>query len=210
MINQPTFQIALASWILAVDGQPHSPIPLEVQAETAEQFQAWAKEMAAAKLSANRGGHDCQHNKGTFNGRPVAWITSEGHTLKVVFKAKAKRPQAVTETSREAYHSLDLGDKCKEMAVCAIGVMETYGHCTDMMIARRSAGKIQSNLVSARRADIEKAGGIKMDDGMVYVIEMTGKTEKDPVTGRSANTWKIIKRLNEPSPVGEQTTLFNV
>lgn len=199
-MTTPTFHQALTAWNMAIKGEKHFPLPIEVTCETAEIFNNQCAQLGQAKIEANKAGFYCQFNRSGKGARMAAWITSGGFTLKIAYTAKKEAKHTnVAQTSKEAYHSLDLGDSCKEMAIFAIGAMMRDGYCTDRGVERRSNGAISSNLVSARRADIIKAGGIKMDDGTIYEIEMTGKTEKDLVTGRSANTWKIVKRLNEPA-----------
>lgn len=106
MTTHQTFQAHLTSWKHAVAGGKHDPLPVEVVAETLEQFQEWAKILAQVKIQANKAGFLCEFNKGGSS-RKASWIKSGPYTLKVVFNAGAKRVQSVTETSREAYHTID-------------------------------------------------------------------------------------------------------
>lgn len=208
-MTTPSFNQHLTAWKQAVAGQKHPPLPLEIVATSLDEFQNWQGQLQATKIKAEWSGYTCQFNKGgTKSGRMAAWIVCNGHTLKITFTA-AKQPKHTnaTQTSKESYHALDLGDACKEMALFALDMMEDFGYCTDLGVERQS-GKLKSNLVSARRANIEKAGGIKLDNGEIYQIEMTGKTVRDPVTGRSSNTWKILKRFIEPAADAVQTELF--
>lgn len=107
MNPQPSFYQHLAAWKWAVAGQKSAPWPNELVAASQEEFTLWSNQLAQAKVDANKAGYTCQFNKGSKPGRSAAWVASNGHTLKVVFAAKAKRAQEVTATSREAYHSLD-------------------------------------------------------------------------------------------------------
>ena len=106
MTTHQAFQAHLTSWKHAVAGYHHDPLPVEVVAETLEQFNEWAKTLAQVKIQANKHGFLCEFNKGG-SPRKAAWIKSGPYTLKVVFTAGAKRVQSVTETSREAYHTID-------------------------------------------------------------------------------------------------------
>ena len=107
MSIQPSFDKHLTAWKLAVAGKSHAPLPVDVVAESLEQFTMWQNRLAKVKVEAEKAGYVCQYNKGGKPGRFAAWVVSGGFTLKVVYTDKAKRPQAVTQTSREAYHSLD-------------------------------------------------------------------------------------------------------
>lgn len=133
----------------------------------------------------------------------ACWLAYGGAQLRVSI-AKVAKGGNVAATSKEAYHSLNLSESCKEMAGHAIKLMDVIGYCTDLEIERVSSMRIKSNLVSARRANILEAGGILMD-GTIYHIEMTGETVKDRVTGRSAMTWKI---LPNKAPEAVQSEMF--
>lgn len=201
--DNPAFQTVLSAFTFAAyHGSAFASKTIE--AETQQEMD----EMAADMLEAQKTLH-ANHNGVQFKGVRGKSVTLSynGANLRVQV-AKQPKHTNVTQTSRDAYHSLDLGEACKDMAIFAIGAMMRDGYCTDRGVERRSNGEIRSNLVSARRADIVKAGGIKMADGSVYVIEMTGETVKDRVTGRSANTWKI-KQLKEPAADSVQMDLFN-
>ena len=109
MNTTPTFSESLSAWKWAVSGTKNGAWPQEIIAPTRAEFDEWTKEMWRTQKAAQLIGLTCQFNKGAIkNGKAGVWISSNGHTLKVVFDAKAKRPQAVTATSINAYHSIDL------------------------------------------------------------------------------------------------------
>jgi len=182
MTTHQTFQSHLTSWKHAVAGNPHDPLPVEVVAEYLEQFYEWAKILAQAKIQANKHGFLCEFNKGGSS-RKAAWIKSGPYTLKVVFNAGAKRAQAVTETSREAYKSVDLSTSCEEVARAAIKI----GVVTDNEVAR--VLNMVPSSVSARRNNIIDAKGITID-GRFYMHEIRG-TRIDPVTKRRCTAWAL-------------------
>ena len=102
-----SFPEYLVAWKWAVSGKPKGALPTEYAVHSKEAFAECCAEMAATKVVANKKGIACQYNKGSKSGRAVAWIVANGFTLKVVFADKAKRPQAVTQTSLNAYYTID-------------------------------------------------------------------------------------------------------
>ena len=103
-----SFNQYLTAWKYHVVGKKAVQLPQELIASDLPEFQNWQRQLAQAKIDANKAGHTCNFNKGGApSGRCAAWVVANGHTLKIVFNAKPKRPQQVTQTSREAYHSID-------------------------------------------------------------------------------------------------------
>jgi len=108
MNPQLSFHQALTAWKYAVVGKSAGPWPGEMAASSYEEFENWQAQLAATKIEANKKGYTCQFNKGgSKSGRVAAWVVANGNVFKIVFQAKAKRPQAVTQTSRNAYHTID-------------------------------------------------------------------------------------------------------
>ncbi len=198
----PTLQGLLTRFTMCAyhnDAFPSQTIQVAILAEL---------ESAAADMLQTQKALRDNHKEVKFGGSEGKYVqlSYDGYILRVTL-AKVAKHTNVAQTSKEAYRSIDLGDKCKEMAEAAIRLQDVIGYCTDLEIERTTSMRIKSNLVSARRADIVKAGGIRMDDGSVYRIEMTDETVKDRVTGRSANTWKIVP-VKQPADA-VQIDLFN-
>ena len=108
MNPQPSFNQHLASWKWAVSGKKAGTWPQEIMAASFDEFENWQRQLAQAKIDANNHGYPCQFNKGSKSGRCAAWVVANGHTLKIAYtSAKTTRPQKVTATSREAYHTTD-------------------------------------------------------------------------------------------------------
>ena len=185
MTTQPSFHQCLTAWKFSVVGKEKAAQwPAEITADSIEQFSLWQKELLATKIEAGKHGHACQFNKGgTSSGRMAAWIVANGYTLKIVYTA-GKRRQAVTQTSREAYKTVDLGERCEAVARAAIKL----GVCTDREVAR--AIGMDASSVSARRNDIEQALGITID-GVHYMVRVEG-SRVDAVTRRRGNTWALV------------------
>ena len=207
-MTTPSFAQHLTAWKQAVSRQKHPPLPPEIEAANYDEFLRWAAKLAQAKIAANKAGYHCQFNKGgTKSGRMAAWITSGGFTLKIAFTAKTKRPQAVTETSRAAYRTVDLGERCEAVARAAIKL----GVCTDNEVGREIG--MPANLVSGRRNNIEDAGGITID-GVIYVVKMSGVAKRDEITKRSGNVWFLEEAFEKLKPISKsaadavQTRLF--
>ena len=103
-----SFNQYLTAWKFWVVGKKAVQLPPELIASDLPEFQNWQRQLLQAKIDANNAGHTCNFNKGgTPSGRCAAWVVANGYTLKIVFNAKDKRPQKVTQTSRDAYHSID-------------------------------------------------------------------------------------------------------
>ena len=177
-MTPPSFAQHLTAWKQAVAGQKHPPLPLEIIATSQKEFLNWQAQLQGAKIAANKAGYDCSFSKGAMrSGRMAAWVVSYGHTLKIAFTAvKAKRAQAVTQTSRDAYKTVDLGERCEAVARAAIKL----GVCTDNEVGREIG--MPANLVSGRRNNIEDAGGITID-GVVYVVKKELKAMLDSLEG---------------------------
>lgn len=109
MSAQPSFNQYLTAWKYAVVGKPAGSWPQEIEAGTVEEFQSWQNQLAQCKVDANNKGITCQFNKGgtPSSGKYAAWVIANEKAFKVVFNAKAKRPQAMRQTSLDAYHSID-------------------------------------------------------------------------------------------------------
>jgi len=204
MNSQPTttlHDLLKQFWLCAYHGDA---FPSQtVQVATLQELESAAADMLQTQKALRDNNKEVKF--GGVEGKYVQ-LSYDGYILRVTL-AKVAKHTNVAQTSKEAYISIDLGDKCKEMAEAAIRLQDVIGYCTDMEIERTTSMRIKSNLVSARRADIVKAGGIRMDDGSVYRIEMTDETVKDRVTGRSANTWKIVP-VKQPADA-VQIDLFN-
>lgn len=173
------------------------------EAATVEDLQACTKDLHALQSALHASGKEARLTSGT--GKYVA-LTYGDLTLRVQTPKVTKKTN-VTDTSRDAYKTVDLGERCEEVARAAIRL----GVCTDNDVAREIG--MPANLVSGRRNNIEDAGGITID-GVIYVLKMSGVAKRDPVTKRSGNVWFLeeafenFKPANEPAPVGEQTELF--
>lgn len=200
--DNPTFQAALSAFTLAAyHGSAFASKTIE--AATQQEMDEMAADMLEAQktLHANHKGVQFKGVRG--KSVTLSWM---GCVLRVQV-AKTKRPQAVTQTSRDAYKTVDIDTRCEAVARAAIKL----GVCTDNEVGREIG--MPANLVSGRRNNIEDAGGITID-GVIYVVKMSGVAKRDEVTKRSGNVWFLeeafekTKPVIEPSPVGEQTTMF--
>jgi len=137
-------------------------------------------------------------HQAAFSGKfgKAVQLSHKGATILV----KLVKPANVTDTSREAYRQLNVGESCQKMAVHALALMKAQGYCTDRGVSIQSGGEITAAIVAARRNDILDAGGVKVD-GETYFIEVNTTTVKDPLSKRSSMTWGI-------KPAQAQTELF--
>lgn len=115
-MSQDIFINSITAWKLLVQGEAlKNPLPQEIEAENEAQYNAWIEALMTTKIAANKAGHPCQFNKGGTSTRRACWIKSGPHTLKVVLSQKA-RAQAVTETSKVAYHTWDFNTQRGQIA----------------------------------------------------------------------------------------------
>lgn len=142
-------------------------------------------------------------HQAAFSGKfgKTVQLSHKGATILV----KLVKPANVTDTSRDAYHALNVGESCQKMAVHALALMKAQGYCTDRGVSIQSGGEITAAIVAARRNDILDAGGVKVD-GVTYFIEISTTTVKDPVSQRSSMTWGI--KTLESLPAQTQPKLF--
>jgi len=166
---------------------------------TIEDLQAHTKELHALQGALRASGKLATLT--SYKGKYVT-LSYDGLNLRVQV-AKVAKHTNVSATSIEAYKTVDLGERCEQVARAALKL----GVCTDNEVGREIG--MPANLVSGRRNNIEDAGGITID-GVIYVLKMSGVAKRDPVTKRSGNVWFLEEAFEnlKPSPVGEQKELF--
>lgn len=104
--------------------------------------------------------------------------------------------KGVAETSREAYHSLDVAASVELVAKAAIELAKNTSAFTDVELAKYMG--MQPAIISARRNDIEKAGVVVIDK-VPYRLQPMGR-KKNP-SGKTANAWRLVAEA-------KQATLF--
>ncbi len=100
--------------------------------------------------------------------------------------------KGVAETSREAYHSLNLAESIALVAKAAIELGKTMTSFSDRELAKHMG--IDPGTVSARRNDIEKAGVVVIDK-VPYRLQPMGR-KKNP-SGKSANAWRLVAEAKQ-------------
>ena len=202
------FFTTLQFWKRAVAGQPHAPLPQEIEAENEAQYTAWIETLGAAKIAANKAGHPCQFNKGGTSTRRVAWIKSGPHTLKVVFSQKA-RAQAVTQTSKAAYHSIDF---TKQMGKVAELLFKHSLRGED--VTRKELEvfySIPSNVVTGRVNELLKLSEKAPFEfgGKLYTLTTTTpRLSVCPGASPVKNEGLMWVEVTDNLPEGAQTSLF--
>ena len=181
------------AWKWAVAGQPKGGWPEVVETHSEVEYIGHCAEILAAAQSAQSAGHQTYiGGKNNPSGGKKIWRTCNGYRLKVAYVPQP-RAQAVTQTSRESYAKVNLGEKCLEVAKAALAVQAQIGYATDGEIGRFL--NCPSALVSARRNDIEKAGGIEVGNSR-YSISGDGQ-RTDSVTARRVNAWRLVAKVAE-------------
>ena len=107
-------------------------------------------------------------------------------------KPPATQKKGVAETSREAYHSLDVAASVELVAKAAIELGKDTTAFTDVELAKHMG--MQPAIISARRNDIEKAGAI-MVGGTPYKLQSMGR-KKNP-SGKTANAWRLVAEAKQ-------------
>lgn len=181
------------AWKWAVAGQPKGGWPEVVETHSEKEYLDFAVEISAAANAARAAGHQTNiGGKTNPSGGKKIWLTCNGHRLKVAYVPQP-RVQAVTQTSRESYAKVNLGEKCLEVAKAALAVQAQIGYATDGEVGRFL--NCPSALVSARRNDIEKAGGIEVGNSQ-YRVSGDGQ-RTDSVTARRVNAWRLVAKVAE-------------
>ena len=199
---------AVAAWYLAIDGKEHPALPQQLEAQTEDQYESWCISLGATKIAANKAGHTCQFNKGGTSTRRACWIKSGPHTLKVVFSQKA-RAQAVTETSKAAYHSLDF---TTQRGLVAQIIFERSSRGLDVTRKEIEAlYKLPSNVVTGRVNELLK---LSMEapfvfGGKLYTLTTTpARLSVCPGASPVKNEGLMWVEVTDNLPVGAQTSLF--
>ncbi len=110
------------------------------------------------------------------------------------FKINPPTPQkkGVADTSREAYHSLDVAASVELVAKAAIELAKNTSAFTDVELAKHMG--MQPAIISARRNDIEKAGVVVIDK-VPYRCQSMGR-KKNP-SGKTANAWRLVAEAKQ-------------
>ena len=207
-MSQPDFFTTLTAWQRAVAGQPYPTLPQEIEAENETQYNAWIEALMTTKIAANKAGHTCQFNKGGTSPRRVCWIKSGPHTLKIVLSQKA-RAQAVTQTSKAAYHSIDFTTQRGKIAEIIFAESSKGLDITRKEI--ESNFGYTSNVVTPRTNELLKLSEKAPFEfnGKMYTLSTTPARLSvcpgaSPVKNEGLKWVEAIDNL----PVGAQTSLF--
>lgn len=202
------FPTALTAWKRAVARQSHTALPQQIEAENETQYNTWVEALASTKIAANKAGHTCQFNKGGQSSRRACWIKSGPHTLKIVF-VPGKRAQAVTETSKAAYHTLDFTTQRGKIAEI---IFEGSLHGLD--VTRKEIEVhfgLTSNVVTGRVNELLKLSleaPFEFGGKMYTLTTTTPRLSVCPGASPVKNEGLMWVEVNDKLPVGAQTSLF--
>ena len=113
--------------------------------------------------------------------------------------------KGVSDTSLAAYASLDKAIQAAKVAAVVVALHKSHPFVSDSLVAKETG--LPSARISARRAELETAGGVLVD-GVMYRLEYSAKKEPCPVTGNRVQMWRLV---NDQLPsVAVQTSLFQV
>ena len=207
-MNIETFQQHLFNWEQKACGNPYNAFQSEIEAKSEEDFKHMANDIGAVAILMRMAGHTCQFNKGGTSTRRACWIKSGPHTLKVVFSQKA-RAQAVTETSKAAYHSLDF---TKQMGKVAELLFKHSLRGED--VTRKELEvfySIPSNVVTGRVNELLKLSEKAPFEfgGKMYTLTTTpARLSVCPGASPVKNEGLMWVEVIDNLPVGAQTSLF--
>ena len=208
-MSQDIFINSITAWKLLVQGEAlKNPLPQEIEAENEAQYNAWIEALMTTKIAANKAGHPCQFNKGGTSTRRACWIKSGPHTLKVVLSQKA-RAQAVTETSKVAYHTWDFNTQRGQIAEIIFAESSKGLDITRKEI--ESNFGYTSNVVTPRTYELLK---LSLEapfefNGKLYTLTTTpARLSVCPGASPVKNEGLMWVEVTDNLPEGAQTSLF--
>ena len=113
--------------------------------------------------------------------------------------------KGVSDTSLAAYASLDKAIQAAKVASVVVALHKSHPFVSDSLVAKETG--LPSARISARRANVETAGGVLVD-GTMYRLEYSAKKEPCPVTGNRVQMWRLINDQLPSETV--QTSLFKL
>lgn len=162
----------IKNWKRAVAGLPHDSWPNPIDAANLAEYREWCKELSTAQGDANKAGYVCSA-KGVEKkdkGYVRMWIDVKGCSIGVKYQ-HATRPQAVTDTSRAAYMTVDF-----------------------TTVRGRIAQAIMDATVAGRditRNEIVETTGISVNSVCGRVNELLKGTAETPIQA-DGKTWRLM------------------
>lgn len=124
-------------------------------------------------------------------------------SCRLSIKAPATKPvirkTGVKETSRIAYAVLDKESQAAKVAMAAVELLKSHAYVSDTLVARKM--DLPEGRISARRREIETAGGVTLD-GVVYQFKYLDRKVKCPVTGNTVQGWVLLAPMPVEAGVG--------
>lgn len=141
------------------------------------------------------------------NGFDVISGNKGQHVLRVLPPSTKPTYQkkGVSDTSLAAYASLDKAIQAAKVAAVVVDLHKSHPFVSDSLVAKETG--LPSARISARRAELETAGGVLVE-GVMYRLEYSTKKEPCPVTGNRVQMWRLIS--DQLPSVAVQTSLFQL
>jgi hypothetical protein len=126
---------------------------------------------------------------GQGNIRENGFQLRAGGSTFTIMPPSAQGKKGVSDTSREAYASLDKAGQALQVAEAVVKLHAIHPFVSDSLVARETG--LPSARVSARRNEIEAMGAILVD-GSIYHFKEADKKITCPVTGSTVNGWQLV------------------
>ncbi len=194
---------------MCINGQ--RPIASAVQPESKDEFWAAHAQIAKSQEYARKeyGIPSRLTGSGDIlkNGFDVLVGTRNEHRLMIL--APSTKPvykkKGVSDTSLEAYASLDKATQIASVCAIVVKLHARFPYVSDTLVAREAG--LPEGRISARRGNVETAGGVLVD-GTMYRLEYSTKKEPCPVTGNRVQMWRLV--TDQLPSVAVQTSLFSL
>ena len=127
---------------------------------------------------------------GQGNIRENGFSIKAGGSAFTILPPAAQGKKGVSDTSREAYASLDKAGQALQVAEAVVSLHTIHPFVSDSLVAQETG--LPSARVSARRNEIEAMGAI-MVNGSLYHFKQAEKKITCPVTGSTVNGWQLVQ-----------------
>ena len=192
------------NWKKAVAAWQYTPWPETITTDDLTEYRQWCGLLNKATMQANSAGHNAKaggRDKGKGAGKTM-WAAANGHTLKIAYVPRP-RQQAVTETSKAAFHALERTSLQGRIAELIGERSVGGGNVTRKEIA--AALDLETSTVSARVNELLSLPGFHLN-GQKCKIVITGERVSNVPGAKMKNEALRLELWQEEKAV--QAALF--
>ena len=134
----------IGNWKKAVAGWPHEAWPEAIETHDEREYMRWSALLNQATTAAKRGGYRASMGGAeTPSGGKKMWATANGKRLTICFVPKPRR-QAVTDTSKAAYQTINFDTVRGKVALCIMEATKAGKDVTRNEIVEKTGIPINS------------------------------------------------------------------